>query len=191
MQLVQQYGREWVAADWPGATAERPNGYTFDRGFVDTVSMARCGLTDTRLAELLTTRPLFSLVRVWNLSMNAVSDAGMEAAAACPRLSRLRHLILSANPITARGLEALAASPHLGSLQEVTINYQIAFPPHEHPSAPDAPHGPPGALGPLTIESHEALHLPDLPLAVLALQQVVLAAQELFQRYGKNVRVTT
>jgi uncharacterized protein (TIGR02996 family) len=122
MQLIQEYGRSWFVGDWPDAGEQAVTGYTFDRGFVDSVSLARRNLGDSDITRVLETRPLLALVRNWSLSLNRIGDGGLRAMADCPRLARLRHLSLLGNPVTIRGLESLAASPHLGSLAELLLS---------------------------------------------------------------------
>jgi uncharacterized protein (TIGR02996 family) len=161
MQLVQQYGAEWYVRDWPDAAAHAVTGYSFDRGFADTVSLSRCRLRGADIVRIGQTRPLLSLVRVLNLSMNEINDGGVRAIADCRRLGRLRHLILSRNPVTLRGIEWLAASPHLTSLTEVTLNY--------------------------LIDPNDAILMAN----VLAAHNTAQEAEEIFRRHGKAVRVRT
>jgi uncharacterized protein (TIGR02996 family) len=161
MQLIQEYGRQWFLEDWPESGVNTVSGYTFDRGFVDQVSFARCGLRDADFARLLETCPLFSLVRVLNLSMNEIRDEGLRVLADCPRLARLRHLILSANPVTLEGIEYLAASSRLTSLTDLTLSHLV-----------------------------DANNLAVM-LNLIALQATAGEAQTTFQRHGKNVRVRT
>jgi uncharacterized protein (TIGR02996 family) len=160
-QLWQQHAAEWYVHDWPDAGADAITGYSFDRGFVDTVSLARRRLRGADLVRIGQTRPLLALVRTLNLSMNEISDGGARAIADCRRLGRLRHLILSANPITLEGIEYLAASPHLTSLEEVTLNH--------------------------LVDVTDALLMAN----VVAVHEAALAAEQIFRRYGKTVRVRT
>lgn len=163
MQLIQRYGREWFVRDWPEAGEQAVTGYTFERGFVDNVSLNRRDLRDADVTRITETRPLLALVRTWSLTMNRIGDDGLGAIASCPRAARLRHLALLGNPFTVRGLEALAASPHLDSLAELAIGYWR----------------PPG---PFRAGQQE---FPDLGEMVETANQI----QNLFARYGKVVRV--
>jgi uncharacterized protein (TIGR02996 family) len=161
MQLIQEFGQGWYNRDWPDAGENAVTGYTFDRGFVDTVSLSRRELRDADVIRVIRTRPLLALVRSLNISMNHIGDGGLRALAECPRLARLRCLILTANPFTLRGVEALAAAPHLTSLAELRVGHWIN---------PDAP----GTV-----------------LSFLESQMLSRQAQELFRRHGRSVRVLT
>jgi|SRR5579883_341891 len=159
MQLIQQFGRTWFTQDWPDAGENAVTGYTFDRGFVDCVSMSRRELQDADIARIVRERPLLALVHTWNLSQNQIGDDGLQTIANCPRLSRLRHLGLTANPVTLRGIEALAASPHLMELKELAMGHW--FDPNN----------------------------PDVLLGFMEAQAASREAHDIFQRYGKTVRI--
>jgi uncharacterized protein (TIGR02996 family) len=161
MQLIQRHGAEWYVRDWPDAEAHAVTGYSFDRGFVDTVSLARRRLRGADLVRITATRPLLALVSVLNLSMNEITDNGLHALAGSRRLARLRHLLISANPVTLRGVEVLAASPHLTSLAEVTLNH--------------------------LADPNDLLAAID----IMAVHNAAREAEEVFRRYGKAVRVRT
>jgi uncharacterized protein (TIGR02996 family) len=163
MQLFQEFARAWFARDWPDAEEQAVTGYSFDRGFVDSVSMVRRGLRDADILRITRSCPLLALIRTWGLSLNQIGDDGLRAIAECPRAARLRTLGLLGNPFTIRGLEALAASPHLGSLAELSIGYWVA-------------------PGPCDMQ---VLANPDH----LQVQVTVERIQNLFRRHGKTIRV--
>jgi hypothetical protein len=120
--LFEAHGRKWLAADWPEADPGQPiDGLAFDRGFFCRVSMADRGLRADQLREIARSRPLFALVRWWDLSGNLFGSAGLEAVAACPWLGRLERLDLRRFACGDDGWEALAASRHLPSLTELIV----------------------------------------------------------------------
>jgi uncharacterized protein (TIGR02996 family) len=161
IQLWQRHAAEWYVHDWPDAGDDAVTGYSFDRGFVDTVSLSRRRLRGADLVRIVATRPLIALVSSLNLSMNEITDNGLRVVADSPRLARLRHLILSGNPVTLAGIEVLAASRHLTALTEVTMNHLVT---------------PQDAL---------------LVANIMAVHQTALDAEAIFRRHGKTVRVRT
>jgi uncharacterized protein (TIGR02996 family) len=164
MQLIQQFGREWFVHDWPEAGEHAVTGYSFDRGFVESVSLANRQLRDADLTRIVRERPLFALVRSLGLAMNRVGDDGLRAVADSPCAARLTRLDLVGNPYTIRGLAALAASPHLGSLRELSIGHWL----------------PPG---PCDIET--LIHAGFDAIAAAEVE-----VRDLFLRHGKSVVVT-
>jgi uncharacterized protein (TIGR02996 family) len=165
MQLIQRFGRDWYVGDWPEAGGHVVTGYSFDRGFVETVSLADRPLYDADIERIVDTRPLFALVRSFGVSSSRVGDEGLAAIANSPRASRLTRLSLVGNPFTIRGLEALAASPHLRSLSELSIGYWV----------------PPGPW------DFQIQGIPPHELVIWAETEV----RDLFRRHGKTVAVRT
>jgi uncharacterized protein (TIGR02996 family) len=165
MQLIQQFGREWFIHDWPDAGEQAVTGYSFGRGFVEAVSLARRGLRDADVTRIVSDRPLFALVRSFGLSGNHIGDDGLRSIAESPRAARLKHLNILGNPFTIHGLEALAASPHLLALTELSIGYWALPGPWDY-----------HVQG---IPAHE-----DVAWAVAQIR-------ELFQQYGKTLVLRT
>jgi hypothetical protein len=165
MQLIQQFGREWFVHDWPEAGEQAVTGYSFGRGFVEIVSLARRGLCDADVARIVRDHPLFPLVRMFGLSGNHIGDEGLMAIAESPRAARLRHLNILGNPFTIHGLEALAASPHLLALTELSIGYWALPGPWDY-------------------------HVQGIP-AHADVAEAVAQIRELFLEHGKTVALRT
>ena len=76
---------------------------------------------DREIAELLSSSPSLTNLRLLHLARNNLGVAGAMALADSPHLESLRHLSIGANNIRDTGAKAIAESPHLRRLRVLNL----------------------------------------------------------------------
>ena len=94
---------------------------TNEVGTDEFVRWCRKAGTEPMLAVNLGTKGFNEALAMLDLSCNGITDAGMIALAACPRLAGLEKLYLEDNEIGDAGAAALARSPHFPKLKDLSL----------------------------------------------------------------------